>query len=74
MSSNLNGYNIIVTPDVPKMKLSADCPVTPTFRAEIDAWMFEFFGAANLIEDGQMIADGQNIYVNPRTFSMLKVI
>ena len=28
----------------PKMQLSQDCPVTPAFRAEINAWMIDFFG------------------------------
>jgi len=28
----------------PKMQLSEDCPVTPQFRMEMDAWMLEFFG------------------------------
>ena len=29
---------------IPKMQLSPDCPVTPDFRAEVNAWMLDFFG------------------------------
>lgn len=74
MKSDLNGYNVMVTPDLPKMKLSDDCPVTPEFRAEINAWMVVFFGTTNIIADGQMITEGRNLFVNPRTYSMLKVV
>jgi len=56
------------------MQLSDDCPVTPAFRDEINTWMVQFFGTTNIIPDGQMINDGLYLYVNPRTFSMLKVL
>jgi hypothetical protein len=71
---NLNGYDVIVTPDLPKMQLSEDCPVTPAFRAEINQWMIEFFGITNIVPDGQVIPNGHSIYVNPRTRAMLKVL
>lgn len=70
---NLNGFDIIVTPDLPKMQLSDDCPVTPACRTEINLWMIEFFGTTNIVPDGQIISHGRSMYVNPRTRAMLKV-
>lgn len=76
MNSNLNldGYDIIVTPDLPKMQLSEGCPVTPAFRIEMNEWMLSFFGTTNTVPDGQVMMHGHSIYVNPRTRAMLKVI
>lgn len=41
------GIPIYINPDLdpkPKMTLSEAVPVTPEFRAEINAWMAKFFG------------------------------
>lgn len=70
---DLNGFDIIVTPDLPKMQLSEDCPVTPALRIEMNLWMIDFFGTTNIVPDGQIITSGRSIYVNPRTRNMLKV-
>jgi hypothetical protein len=71
MPGTLYGCKIFVSPDRPKMQLSPDCPVTDDFRAEINAWMIEFFGVTNLIPDGhyiQMKGRGE-IHMNPRTYA-----
>jgi hypothetical protein len=70
---DLNGFDIIVTPDIPKMQLSEDCPVTPELRIEVNLWMIEFFGTTNIVPDGQILSSGRSIYVNPRARAMLKV-
>lgn len=44
----------------PKMQLSADCPVTPQFRIEINAWMLEFFGS---VEDAPQKTNDANLVV-----------
>jgi hypothetical protein len=70
---NLNGYRIIVTSDMPKMRLAADVMVSPDFRKEINDWMAKFFGHYNTLEDGQvMVVEHLNVvYTNPRTFAEL---
>lgn len=62
------GCKIIVTYDVPKMVLSEDCPVTPEFRAEINAWLIGFFGFSNTVEDGKAVQVGNTLMMNPRTY------
>lgn len=74
-SATLMGMQLYITPDIPKMQLSADCPVSPDVRAETNAWMIKFFGVTNTLLDGQTIADGQGrIFVNPRTYRQLQQI
>lgn len=73
-STQLPGYDVVVTPDLPKMQLSEGCPVTPAFRAEMNQWMLSFFGTTNTMPDGQVMTHGHTIYVNPRTRAMLKAI
>lgn len=63
---------IIVSPDVPRMQLSEDCPVTPEFREQCNAWMVEFFGMHNMIEDGVYLTLNGAIYMNPRTYEQFK--
>ena len=65
------GIKIHVTPDRPKMKLSAECPVTPDFRAEMDLWLLSFFGTTNLIPDGQAYDTPNGMFMNPRTHAAL---
>ena len=70
------GMNINVTPDYHR-KLSEDVPVTPEFRAEIDAWMRSFFKPHNIVPDGEILRGrdlwGRNVvYMNPRTFEQFK--
>ncbi|MBN9356219.1 MAG: hypothetical protein J0I15_07215 [Herbaspirillum huttiense] len=40
----LNGYKVIVTPDIPRFVLSPAVPVTEEFRLEFNAWAADFFG------------------------------
>jgi len=42
--NTLFGHEVVVLHPQPKMRLSKAVPVTDEFRAEIDAWMLEFFG------------------------------
>lgn len=67
---------IIVVPDQPKFQISSDCPLTPEFRAEMNAWCLSFFGTTNYIPDGQVISSttdgGKFLYANPRTYANLK--
>ena len=51
----LFGMRIQISPDVPKMTLSKDVPVSPEFRVEIDKWMLGFFGTTNIVPDGQAL-------------------
>lgn len=69
----LYGMVVIISPDHPKMQLSADCPVTPEFRVEMNLWMREFFGTTNLVPDGRSIVLTQQnrVVVNPRTYAQL---
>lgn len=74
--TRLGSCEVHVSPDRPKMVLSERVPVSPEFRAEMDAWMREFFGTWNLIEDSQMLKtrDGNKIFVNPRTYESIKAL
>ena len=72
MTQEIFGIKIYVTADLPKMQLSDDCPVTPKFRIEINAWMIEFFGYTNVIPDGQMFKSNGCLFMNPRTNAELK--
>lgn len=76
MTPTLYGYRVIVTPDQPRRQLSARvCEVlAPAFIAETNAWMREFFGTTNMIEDGRvLISDAAStVYCNPRMFEQLK--
>ncbi len=75
---DMSGMRVYISPDIvhPKMQLSEDCPVTPDFRAEVNAWMLEFFGTVteNLVPDNQVMVCEKTgaIYVNPRTFARLE--
>ena len=40
----LNGIDIVIREPMQKMHLSSSVPVTPEFRASVDAWMADFFG------------------------------
>jgi hypothetical protein len=72
-----NGIRVFVSPDVPKMQLSKDCPVTDDYRADTNAWMIRFFGTTNLLKDGEFyrIYEGtvdDQIICNPRTYAKLQ--
>ena len=48
-------------------------PWPPGFKAEIDAWMLEFFGTQNPIADGQVfhLRVDHAVAMNPRTYAEL---
>ena len=73
-----NGLKIQISPDLPKMQLSEDCPVSDEFRADINDWMKQFFGYSNIIEDGQILttfAEQQQLLImNPRTYALFKTL
>lgn len=71
-TASLFGIRIFITPDIPKMKLSVECPVSSEFRAEIDAWMIVFFGTTNLLSDGKVLQTANALHMNPRTFAYFK--
>lgn len=68
------GLKVLISPDTPKLQLSEGCPVTPEFRVEMNAWMRDFFGVRNLIEDGQFLHDQLNntLHMNPRTWDRVR--
>lgn len=72
------GYQVHVSPDMPRMQLSIDVPVSDRMREETNAWMREFFGVDNMVPDDRMItctAPGANwVLVNPRTYARLQTI
>jgi hypothetical protein len=72
MDATLYGLKIFLSQDFPKRQLAADCPVTTEFRKEINAWMLEFFGWDNLIQDGQYLTVFGQIHMNRRTYAQLK--
>lgn len=71
-SGSIGGARVYVTPDLPKMKLSPECPVTPDFRVEMDAWLLSFFGVSNTVPDGQGYQLFGDLYMNPRTWSQVR--
>lgn len=73
-TATIHGIQVFVTPDLPKMKLAPGDYVTPEFRAEIDIWLLDFFGAHNLLKDGEAVgmpSTGQT-WMNPRTYARLR--
>jgi hypothetical protein len=70
----ITGFDVIVTPDLPKMKLAQGDYVTPAFRQEIDEWLLSFFGTTNFITDGNTIVSevSNKIWMNPRTYVNLR--
>lgn len=68
----LYGLRVVVHPDVPKMQLSLDCPVTDEYRKDTNAWMIRFFGMTNLIPDGSVYRVGDTLTMNQRTWGQIK--
>lgn len=65
-------FNVVVSPDVPKIQISEDCPLTDVFRAEMNAWCLSFFGTTNSVADNEVIVvGGSTLVVSPRTFNRL---
>ncbi len=74
MPEVFKGLHVVVSPDVPKMQLSEECPVSDEFRTEMNAWMLQFFGVTNHVEDGQVfhMPHINQIIVNPRTYAAFR--
>ena len=72
--NNFSCLDVVVSPDLPKMKLGLGDYVTPEFRKEIDDWLLVFFGTYNLIPDDQSFVSQTNntVWMNPRTYAALK--
>lgn len=71
----LFGLAVHVSPDTPRMRLAEDCPCTPEYRVELNAWMLEFFGTTNMLKDGEVLEvswPSQHLLMNPRTFAKLQ--
>ena len=66
---------LVICLDRPKMQLSKNCPVTPEFRAEMNAWMLEFFGTTHGLRDGQTHMTRQHgdvyVYVSARHYAQM---
>ena len=71
---NFFGLRVVVSPDRPRMTLSENCPVTPEYRIDTDAWLLGFFGTSNVLQDGQVIELRQEgvIVMNPRTYAQVQ--
>lgn len=73
------GHRIVVTPDRPKMQLSERVKevLTPAQIADHNAWMLEFFGTDNLLNDGAYYpvdyddAGNPMMLMNPRTYARM---
>jgi hypothetical protein len=64
--------DVIVSPDIPKMRLSERvCEVlAPDFIIETNAWMLQFFGTTNAVGDGEVrMLPGGKAMMNPRTYA-----
>lgn len=70
------GYKVVVTPDRPRMQLSARvCEfLTPAQIDDHNAWLLRFFGVENILKDGDyMVIDmSQSVLMNPRSYERLK--
>lgn len=76
------GLPVYITGDMPKMQLSRSvCEVLkPDFVREMNTWLLEFFGTANLLKDGEIIFNdgaafrtGGSLHMNARTFEQLRL-
>jgi hypothetical protein len=67
-----NGFKVIVRQPFPKMQLASNVPVTDEFRAEINAWMLEFFGTD--AEQVYVCAITRTMFVTPNHLEKMKEI
>lgn len=70
MIGALFGCKVFINPlldNVPRMTLSPNVSVTTEFRAEMNAWMLEFFGTEN-----QMLSAEGSYFVGPQGLETLK--
>lgn len=74
---SLLGIKVIVTPDIPKMRLSdevipGEVQWPPGFKAEMDAWLLSFFGTTNILADNEVLGAPGQVSMNPRTYEKFK--
>lgn len=71
--NTLFGMRVVEMPRRPKMQLSEDCPVTPEFRKEMNAWLLDFFGTVPLIGDDNTayVIGGGVVMMNPQAIAMI---
>ena len=75
MIHNVFGMQICTNPiaDTPKMTLAENVPVTPEFRASINAWMVDFFGIERRIfKIDHPITGGEVVIMSDFTFNKMK--
>lgn len=67
------GMAVHVVPDMPRMQLSVDCPVTDDFRAATNRWLAEFFGLENPLKDDVIYHDHmtKRLFCTPQTWDVL---
>lgn len=65
---------IVVTPDLPRMQLSKHvCEVlSPNVIEQTNAWLLDFFGSDNVLNDGDAVIVERKMYMNPRMFEKFK--
>ncbi len=68
------GMRVVEIPRRPKMQLSEDCPVTPEFRKEMNAWLLDFFGTVSPLGDGNSvyIINGDTLVVDQLHAALLR--
>lgn len=66
------GLQVHVSPDRPKLSVSADVPMTDAYRAHINAWLLDSFGVRNNLKDGQVFRTPAGLFMNPRTLATIK--
>lgn len=82
VQASLFGIKIIISQDRPGYRLPDDCPCTPAYRAEFNAWAKTFFSPKNSLRDGEiMMIDpsflsgglpGEVYTMNPRTYAQFQ--
>lgn len=67
------GMDIVITQDCPRMQLSERVKevLSPECIAETNAWMLDFFGVDNVMQDGHAFVANGKVYMNRRTFTQL---
>ena len=68
----LLGKEVCISGRTPKMQLAPGDYITKEFRAEIDAWLIDFFGYNELVKDDEVIeVMGSQLFMNRSTYQKL---
>ena len=67
--SQLQGREVVVSPDIAKERLRSHIQVTNEFRENFNSWLLIFFGWHCTVEDGKVFVNGDKIFMNIRTHS-----